>query len=328
MPKILPSLTNVTTTLKSRPFPLITLYGQAGVGKTTLAAEFPKPFLINIEGGVPEGIDIATHLGGPLRTYNDLLAYLQLLANKQHDYKTVIIDSLDTLEKKIIHPHILKTNDFDSIDQTFGRAYTRSAEVFDTILDVIEQIRFKRRMFVVLTAAAVKETFDDLVNNSYHRFNLALQNQISTKVFHQSDFMFFMRPQVYMVTDKRGKNAKPTSNAKRELCTTLMPQYVAKSRAKGLDPIITYEQGTGFSTLRKYFVGFVTGKSQLQTVEAPLQVEEGQTVAEAKQAATNTQASPTAVNTDVVVNPDDDAGNKAAVEQTNLSNELDDDIPF
>ena len=279
---ILPSLTNVSTTTKQRPFPLITIYGQAGVGKTTLAAEFPRPFLINIEGGVPEGIDIPC-TPETIRDFDYLLGWLDVLIDNKHEYKTVIIDSLDTLEKKVIHPYVLKQNEFDSVDQLFGRAYTRSAEFVDKVLDRLEILRFKKRMFVVLTAAAVKETFDDLVNKSYHRFNLALQNQVSTRIFHQSDFLFFMRPEVYMVQeDGKGKKERPTSTSRRELCTTLMPQYIAKSRAKGLPPVMIYDLGRGFEVLRQPLTNFITGKSKLQEVEAPLQVAEGQTVAEAK----------------------------------------------
>ena len=343
----LPSLANVTTTAKMRPFPMVTLYGQAGVGKTSLAAEFPRPILINIEGGVPAGVDIATTPGPPVRDFNEILAWLDLLADDEHDYKTLIIDSLDTLEKRVIHPHVKKKHGYDSIDQTFGAAYTRSSEEFEKVLERLETLRIHKRMFVVLTAAAIKESFDDLVNNSYHRFNLGLQRQLQSKIFHQSDFLFFMKPDVYMVKSETTKKERPASSSRRILCTSIMPMWVAKSRAQGLEPEIEYELGKGFEALRKPLTEFITGKAKLQEVQQPLQVSEGQTVAEARkesedaererQAAKAFAASVHAGTATVVpvrnataVDPADDAGNNAIVEKqsSELSETLDDEIPF
>ena len=338
----IPNIHNVPTTGGERPFPMITLYGQAGVGKTTLAAEFPRPFLINVEGGVPAGIDIPFTGVQPIRDYDYLIGWIEELMYKEHPYKTVIIDSLDTLEKKVIHPHVCARNDFDSVDTTFGRAYTRSSEVMEKILDKLEYLRIVKKMFVVLTSAAVQEQFDDLVNNSYHRYNLGLQRQLNTKIFHQSDFMFFMQPEVYMVKEDGSKVARPSSSSRRQICTSLMPTYVAKSRATGVPNVIYYEVGSGFQALRQHFVNFITGKSQIQEVDVPLQVSDGQTVAEARKqteeeakakAFANSIHAGTATASVVPVkqhvDPSDDAGNTAHAEQhTNLSADLDDEIPF
>ena len=362
MPNALINLQNLPNTSETRPFPLITLYGQAGVGKTSLAAEFPRPILINIEGGVPEGVAITYTGREPIRDYNKFIAYLETLRYQEHNFKTVIIDSLDTLEKKVIHPYVKRVNDFDSIDQTFGKAYTRSAEVMDKILDHLEDLRIRKKMYIVLTAAAVKETFDDLINNSYHRFNLALQNQIQTKIFHQSDFMFFMKPDVYMVKSKGDKKERPAGSSRRLLCTSIMPTWVAKSRARGVPDELEYEVGKGFEMLKPHLIRFITGKSDLQQVEAPLLVEEGQTVAEAKrvqqqalqteqqteqqtpsreQEIADAKAFAQSVHAGTAtaglvpvkrVNPDDDAGNTAMAEveqeMSETSKDFDDEIPF
>ena len=377
MPIALPDIHNPARTSEQRPFPMVTFYGQAGVGKTTIAAEFPRPYLINVEGGVPEGIDIPYSGRVPVRDYDYLVALLESFQYQEHNYKTLIIDSLDTLEKKVIHPYVKRKNDFDSIDQTFGRAYTRSSETMDKILERLEDLRIRKKMYIVLTAAAVKESFDDLVNNSYHRFNLGLQSQVSSRIFHQSDFLFFMKPDVYMVKEKGQKKERPAGSSRRILCTSIMPMWVAKSRARGLPNELEYELGNGFNMLKPYLIGFITGKSKLQQVQAPLQVAEGQTVAEAKAEAAKQEdaiagvpeqqegaredklaeallnkmskvqgvtkekalevakqliaASETrkAVKVTAEVNPDDDGANNAAVEdQQELSETLDDDIPF
>ena len=40
--------------------PIIVIHGQPGVGKTTLAQNFPKPVFIQTEDGCPSGLQIET----------------------------------------------------------------------------------------------------------------------------------------------------------------------------------------------------------------------------------------------------------------------------
>jgi hypothetical protein len=84
----------VTATLPPR----VLIHGQEGVGKTTLAAAFPKPVFIQVEDGCPGGLELSSF--GLLDTYPQFRNALTALAtDKQYDFKTVVVDSLDVLEK-------------------------------------------------------------------------------------------------------------------------------------------------------------------------------------------------------------------------------------
>ena len=48
--------------------PRVLIYGQEGVGKTSLAAKFPSPIFLLVEDGIPAGIKVAS-LGGLLENY-------------------------------------------------------------------------------------------------------------------------------------------------------------------------------------------------------------------------------------------------------------------
>lgn len=85
------------------------IYGKPGVGKTILAASAPAPLLVDIERGtlslqnedlkkkgvVPEDIDIQ-----PIEIFTQMNNVFEFLKDEKHDYKTVIIDSLTSLQQK------------------------------------------------------------------------------------------------------------------------------------------------------------------------------------------------------------------------------------
>ena len=78
---------------------ICTLTGDAGLGKTSLAATFPKPIFIRAEDGLqaipassrPDAFPI-------LNTVEQLWEQLTALIKDEHDYKTLVIDSITQLD--------------------------------------------------------------------------------------------------------------------------------------------------------------------------------------------------------------------------------------
>ena len=77
----------------------VMLYGVQGVGKSTWASMAESPVFIQTEDGLG-GIDCAKF---PLaKTFDDVMAAIGELYSGKHSFKTVVIDSLDWLEKFVI----------------------------------------------------------------------------------------------------------------------------------------------------------------------------------------------------------------------------------
>ena len=87
----------VRTGVHRRPL-RITLYGPEGVGKTSFAAGAPHPvFLTNEDGGAL--LDIPAIVVDTWGKVRDALTALQ---REKHDYRTVVLDTVDHLERLLI----------------------------------------------------------------------------------------------------------------------------------------------------------------------------------------------------------------------------------
>ena len=72
-------------------------YGEQKVGKTSFAACFPDPILIQTEDGAA-GAPIPKMPETPCESWEELIQCLRVLLKEDHDRKTLIIDTLDKAE--------------------------------------------------------------------------------------------------------------------------------------------------------------------------------------------------------------------------------------
>ena len=78
--------------------PIVVLHGLPGIGKTTLGQNFPTPVFLQNER-IPIGLEIATF--GLFENFSAVIDALRYLGTEPHEYRTLVIDSLDKLEPLI-----------------------------------------------------------------------------------------------------------------------------------------------------------------------------------------------------------------------------------
>ena len=93
---------NVTKGRQERPWRII-LSGTNGVGKSTWAAAMPKPLFIDLENGTHH-LDVERTY---TETYAEFLDTVIALCEEKHDYKTLVVDSLDWLET-LVHTSVVQ----------------------------------------------------------------------------------------------------------------------------------------------------------------------------------------------------------------------------
>src|ERR1043165_1550675 len=104
---------------KQQAPPRIEIYGTEGIGKSSFAASAPKPIFIQTEDGLSE---IECDKFPVAKSADEVVAALGELNTADHPYQTVVIDSLDWLER-IIHTQVCKDFGpvkYDSIEKVDG----------------------------------------------------------------------------------------------------------------------------------------------------------------------------------------------------------------
>jgi hypothetical protein len=115
-------LTKIQRGRASKP-PRILVYGTEGIGKTTFASQTPSPIFIQTEDGMDH---VASDRFPLAQTYDDVYASLRDIHHEPHDYGTLVVDSLDWLERLIFDR--LTINPDGSAEMTVLRSNIRSTE--------------------------------------------------------------------------------------------------------------------------------------------------------------------------------------------------------
>src|SRR5262249_41140832 len=139
--------------------PIIVLHGQPGIGKTTLAQNFPAPIFIQTEDGCPSGVEIDTF--GLLDSYAGVIDAIQYLGNTPHGHKTVVLDSLDTLELLALAA-VCAQYGYASIESPgFGKGWVMADQWWHDTLRAFDWLRRTRDMIIVLIAHSEISTVND-----------------------------------------------------------------------------------------------------------------------------------------------------------------------
>lgn len=220
--------------------PIMTIYGEPGTGKTTLAATFPKPIVIRAEDGLQAIPEHARPDAFPLLTSVDQLReQLTALLREDHDYKTVIIDSVTMLERLFVK-HVVESDPTNpkTIKQAvggYGAGHQAVVALHEAIRASCESIRKRRGMAVIFLAHTDVKKVEEPDNEPYYRYCITGQgksdNDTTTNCYiNNVDLAGFLRLETF-VTDKDGsKNKKGVCDGTRILMCRPTAVCVSKNR--------------------------------------------------------------------------------------------------
>jgi hypothetical protein len=83
------------------------MYGPPGVGKTTAALQFPRPYFIDTERGAENDqyVDLLNKSGGAYlftTSPDELIAEVKALISEKHEYRTLVIDPLTVIYNDLL----------------------------------------------------------------------------------------------------------------------------------------------------------------------------------------------------------------------------------
>ena len=169
--------------------PRVLLYGVEGIGKSTFGSEAPKPIFVQTEDGLDE-IDCDRF---PLsETFDDVVAALKSLRDEKHAYESVVIDSLDWLERlvwdKLCEQYAVPS--IEKVDGGYARGYMHALSLWREVLDHLNVLR-AAGMVIVLIAHSKVERFEDPESSPYDRYSPRLHKHAAALVKEWCDAVLF-----------------------------------------------------------------------------------------------------------------------------------------
>ena len=228
------TLSSVIRGIQTEPFRLL-IHGVEGAGKSTFSAQAPEPIFVQTEDGIGQ-IDVPKF---PLsESFDSVMDNLNALLNEPHDYQTVVIDSVDWLEKLAVQKVLGMHKDKASIaDFDFGKGYALLVPLFESIIDVLNRLRRLRKMNVVLIAHTKLEKIADPSGASYDQYAPRLDKRVNGLIREWSDVIAFASIEISRSIEKDGfkqrvvaKAVRDRSGNDRVLILESNPAIVAKSR--------------------------------------------------------------------------------------------------
>lgn len=212
----------------------VVIYGPEGIGKSTLAAQFPKPLFIDTEGSTGN-LNVNRFEDKPT-SWTMLTNYIEYVKQNPQVCETLVIDTMDWAERLCIED-ILNTYGKKGIeDFGYGNGYVYVAEAIGRFLNTLQELIDKDICNVVLNCHAQLKKFEQPDEaGSYDRYELKLGKKTSSQtaplVKEWADMILFCNYETYAVAaDKDGKKFK-AQGGQRVMYTTHHPCWDAKNRA-------------------------------------------------------------------------------------------------
>lgn len=230
------NLSNITTGPSPTP-PRILIYADGGVGKNTFAANAKAPIFIRTEDGCGN-LNVATF---PMcQTYHDVVASMRALMEEEHQYQTLVLDSLDWLEP-LIWAHVIEKNPRTAkgvivneiSDYGYGDGYKLAMLVWEELIEGLTMLRDKKKMAIVLIAHAHIKKHDDPEHGSYDTYRIKLNEKAAAKITEDMDIVLFAKFQTVVVADKSGfgqETKRAMGGVNRVVRTKATPTAYAKNR--------------------------------------------------------------------------------------------------
>lgn len=242
------NLSQLSKPAADRPI-IVTLFGEGGTGKTTLSAMFPKPVIIRTEDGTTslQGNDEVALF--PLaQSSQDVLDAIEALATQEHEFKTLVLDSVTQLATMIESEIVAADPKAKSINQAgggYGAGYNTAAEKHRTIREWAGALAYQRNMNVVFIGHADTETMDLPDAEPYTRYTVRLHKKVIPHYTDNVDAVCMVRLKSFVRGD--GDKKRAISTGEREIICHPQAASVTKNRFGISEPMpFTFDGGNPF----------------------------------------------------------------------------------
>lgn len=232
--------------------PRILVYGPEGLGKTTFASEADRPVFIRTE----DGLGVIDAPAFPLASsFEEVMEALASLGNEQHQFGTIVIDSVDWLEG-LIHKKVVKDCNVANLgDIPYGKGFIAAMDHWGDYISAINWLRNEKKMTIVQIAHSQIKKYQNPETDPYDMFQIKLHEKAAAKLMEHSDAVLFVNYQIGIKKGAQGFNGpriRAVGGTERIIYTEARAAFQAKNRYN-LPPEISFtKDGAAWGVLAEH----------------------------------------------------------------------------
>ena len=177
-----------------------------------------------------------------------MLDAIEALATQEHDFKTLVLDSVTQLATLIEHEIVDADPKAKSINQAgggYGAGYNTAAERHGKVREWAGALAYERNMNVVFIGHADTETMDLPDLDPYTRYSVRLHKKSIPHYTDNVDAVCMIRLQTF--TRGEGETKRAISTGEREIICYPQAASVTKNRFGITEPLpFTFDGGNPF----------------------------------------------------------------------------------
>lgn len=205
---------------ESKPTAMV-IYGPPGIGKTSIAASAPSPvFLIDDQEDGINTLKSSKLIPGDVpvlpaaKTWEDVLGQLDALANGDHGFKYLCIDTLGGLER-LCHEYVCN-RDFNGDwgekgFTSYAKGYEVSLPEWRGMLNRLDRLRTDCSMGVIALAHSIVRPYKNPEGEDYDRFICDMHHKTWAVTHKWADMVLFAN---YYVEVDKGRSGRERAKGK------------------------------------------------------------------------------------------------------------------